>query len=147
MMNVGADQKPPNAVGQLDVPGAPNMIDKSELDPELLSLVLSSGRDPWAVQEIEIEAARLYCYTQWTLDEFQEWISSSIDAIPEHDRTTATVLFDVCYDGGGASLTITYNRRETEDEVADRVGSHVRHAIKALERERETFDRLKQKYG
>lgn len=92
--------------------------------------------------------------SSWTLDEFLALLQAARAEIPEDCRSVATVELELesDYDSfGPATLTVSYDRPETEHEEASRLTEEkTREEMSradTLRREREMYERLRGKFG
>lgn len=117
-----------------------------ENDPEGLKIAQSyAGRDFDKPKEVTIEALREYS-GNWGLDEFQKLIAEAIEKIPADKRADASV--DLDNDGGESTkLIISYRGLESAETVADRIRRCEVYVAERRHGERQTYERLKAKFG
>lgn len=78
------------------------------------------------------------------------WLNDKLESIPAEYRDSATIEIDSVSsweDSHYASITITYTRPETDDEVCERVDRERRMAAHREAQERATYEALKRKFA
>ena len=84
---------------------------------------------------------------EWTFDDFQNLIADLSDRIPPEYRDTARAyMYDPGYDGS-TSLRIDYTGPESAETVAERIKRCEEYVAERRESERQTYARLKEKFG
>jgi hypothetical protein len=87
-----------------------------------------------------------YGTTEWSVSEFREQIASAIDIIPKKYLASARVDLDGGYDES-TKLVISYEAPESDETVADRVRRCEQYVAESREKDRQTYERLKRKFG
>ncbi len=77
------------------------------------------------------------------------WLQDTLDGIPAEHRASAKIEIDSEseYDSHFAVVQISYNRPETDAELAKRIALAERQENQAQQAELALFKRLKQKFG
>ena len=81
--------------------------------------------------------------------DFVDWLNGVVEKIPEEYRANAEIEIDSIggYEGEHhAEVNISYERPETDEEMATRLDNERRQRINSEAREREEYERLKLKF-
>ena len=81
---------------------------------------------------------------------FMAWFQEQIERIPDEHRATAKIEIGIqsCYYGdSSASLEITYQREETDEQFAARLAREEKAIRRGEDYERRTLAELQAKYG
>lgn len=118
-----------------------------EFDNETLAIMTAyCGADPRIRKTVTEVPFQKTPDESWTIGEFLAEIGFAVASIPEELREKASVDLEGGYDEW-SRLTISYERPETDAEVARRVESAHDYARRQQASERSAYERLKQKFG
>ena len=101
------------------------------------------GGENFRARRTRTEQALLECNGEWTYNAFLKMVAESV---PEQYRSSATVaLSSGDYDAGGW-FEVSYERLETDEELALRVRNAVAYAERSVQKERAQYERLKVRF-
>ena len=94
-------------------------------------------------QMVKIEVVTAWSDEEWTFDEFMALMNS----IPAEFRGTTKVAFEGGFYDSGCHFEVSYQRPETDEEMAARARKDAEYEADRLRSQRAQYEALKKKFG